>query len=307
MGFLNQFGTILGTLPLNMGRQFFVAPSATYTLGGRSFVASDGNDGLSPERALLTVAAALTLTTASAGDMVVLLPGAHTATASLAMSKAGVILTGIPSTRGKMFHHGTSLTTSASDEVINITAAAIEICHLDIVGVTTKVAVDFSSAANRLHVHDCFIDMTVPAVNTGTKGIAALGAASEVLIEDCYFLSDGAQGVAIDATAITASVIRRNYIVNNAGTWAAGCLTGAATANVIFEANIFYCSGTAMTVGVDGTGATIASGVAFVNNRFGSLVTKGVDNYDAGEAELSENYDFGVGATDGGVLVVAIT
>ena len=40
---------------------------------------------------------------------------------------------------------------------------------------------------------------------------------------------------------------------------------------------------------------------------FGVTVTVPVDNFDAAEAVLSENYDFGVGATDGGVLVVAIT
>jgi hypothetical protein len=291
----------------HIGRTFFVAPSASYTIGGKACVASDGNDGLSPDRAFLTVAAALSATAASVGDVVVLLPGAHTAAASLAMSKAGITLMGLSRGARQPLGQHTTLTTTADDEVINVTAADCKILDLGIIGVTTKAAVNFSSAAHRLQVAGCYFDMATAAVNTGTVGLDATGAASGVLIEDNYFLSDGAQGVAIDVTAITASIVRRNYIVNNAGTWAAAVSAGAATANVLFEANIFLCTGTAMTVGVDGTGATIASGVIFMNNRFSSLVTKGVDNFDAGEAELSENYDAGVGGTDGGVLVVAIT
>ena len=71
--------------------------------------------------------------------------------------------------------------------------------------------------------------------------------------------------------------------------------------------NLITSYGTALTVGVNGTGATIASGVQCVDNRFGSLVTVPVDNFDAGECELAENYHLGVGGTDGGVLIVVIT
>ena len=306
MALLNSFGTQWGLLHDHMGRQFFVAASATYTIGGQSYAASDNNDGRSPERALLTIAAALALTTASAGDVVVLLPGAHSVAASLAMSKAGVMLTGLPGSNRRPLRSNTSITISASDEIINITAANIEICHLDIIPITAKNAIDFSSAASYLYIHDCYIDLNTPAVNIATQGIVALGAATGVIIDDCYFLADGAQGVAIDATGAINSMLRRCYFVVNAGTWAAAVLTGAAT-RLFVEACIFLCTGTAMTVGIDGTGMTGASGVIMMNNRFSSLVTKGVDNYDAGEAELSENYDAGVGATDGGVLVVAIT
>lgn len=306
MGTLNSFGTIAGTLPAFMGRQFFVAPSASYTIGGRTYVASDGNDGLSPERALLTVAAALALTTASAGDMVVLLPGDHTATASLAMSKAGVTLTGIPGMRSRPIASNTSLTVSASDEIINVTAADVEICNLRIIPITAKTGIDASAAANRLYLHDLYFDLTTPAVNTGTVGFASIGANSQVLIEDCYALSDGAQGPALTLTGTLNSIVRNCTIQNNAGSWAVGVLCGAAT-KVLMHDCLFVSTGTAMTAGVSGTGATGASGCIFMNNRFSSLVTVGIDNFDAGEAELSENYDAGVGATDGGVLIVAIT
>ena len=62
-----------------------------------------------------------------------------------------------------------------------------------------------------------------------------------------------------------------------------------------------------MVVGVNGTGATLASGVLVSYCHFGSLVTKGVDVFDAGEAELAENYAAGVGSADGGALITAIT
>jgi hypothetical protein len=59
---------------------------------------SDGNDGLSPERPLATIAQAIANCTANVGDVIVLLPGTHNATtlagstaaAALAFSKAGI-------------------------------------------------------------------------------------------------------------------------------------------------------------------------------------------------------------------------
>jgi len=134
-----------------------------------------------------------------------------------------------------------------------------------------------------------------------------LGAADDLLIDGCTFVSDGAQGNAIVATAAIRSAIKNCLIYNTAGTWASAILCGAATTGLYIVDNIITSYGTALTAGVNGTGATIASGVQCVRNQFGSLVTVPVDNFDAGECELSENYQLGVGATDGGALIVAIT
>ena len=62
-------------------RIFFIAPSASYTIDGRAHIASDENDGLHPERALLTINRFVALATANVGDVGKLLPGTHTMSA----------------------------------------------------------------------------------------------------------------------------------------------------------------------------------------------------------------------------------
>src|SRR3989304_551054 len=82
MAYITKFGGFWGMLPQTSGRIFWVAPSATYTVEGRTYAASDGNDGLSPERAFRTVDYAVGQTTANVGDVLVLLPGSHSVSAT---------------------------------------------------------------------------------------------------------------------------------------------------------------------------------------------------------------------------------
>jgi len=306
MGFITKYGSLWGSIPQTAGRVFWVAAAADYTVEGRSYTASDENDGLSPERAMVTLDAAVNAAT-SAGDVIVALPGDHTTTASLAMDTAGVTLTGLPSGTGNFLKQRASITGPAGDEAINVTAANIEIAHLTIVPITALTAIDFTADGDNLHIHDCHFDMATPAADTGTIAIEALGAASKLLVQNCYFDSGGAQGDAIVATATLDGVIQNSVFSCSAGSWASVILCGAATDRLLIRDNDFICSGTAITIGVNGTGATLASGVLCHRNVFGSLVGVGIDAFDAGEAELAENYAAGVGATDGGVLIVAIT
>ena len=168
-------------------------------------------------------------------------------------------------------------------------------------------AIDLTAAADRLHIHDCAFDMATPAANTGTIGIDAIGAASNVLIDNCYFECDAAQGAAIVATALLDSLIQNCTILQSAGTWAAAIVTGAATDRVVIRDCDFLVSAGTMTIGINGTAATIASGVSLTRCHFSSSTTVGIDGFGAGEADISECYAMGVGATDGGVLIVAIT
>ncbi len=264
------------------------------------------------KRAYATVAAALADCVDGRGDAIVLMPGTHTvSSASLAMSKAGVSIYGPEAWMERNMPHMRSsavLTTDiAADQIMNVTAADCAIVGVTVTPITAAAGIDVSAAANRFTMKDCFIDMATPAVNVATVGLSVLGAASNVLIDGCAFESDGAQGNAIVATALVNSLIRGCLLYNTAGTWASAVLCGAATTGLWFRGNLFDCYGTALTVGINGTGATIANGVKCEGNRFGSLVTVGIDNFDAGECAISENYDFGVGAADGGVLITAIT
>lgn len=244
------------------------------------------------------------------GDAIVCLPGTHTiSTASLAMSKAGVKIIGPEAWFGRPVYMPSAILTSeiTADEIANVTAPDVGFIGLTIRPITAGVGIDFSSAASGFLVDQCHVDLYTPAVNIATVGLKALGAASHGTIRNCKMVADGAQGDAIIVTALVDSLVEGNLIYNTAGTWASAVLCGAGTTGVWFIKNTFDSYGTALTAGINGTGATIANGVKCEDNRFGSLVTVGIDNFDAGECAISQNYDFGVGATDGGVLIVAIT
>jgi hypothetical protein len=301
-----NYGRLWGQIPNTAGQVFWVAPSDGYTVGGNAYRASNDNSGLLPEQALRTVNRAWALATANAGDVIVLLPGTHTPTASIAASVAGVTMMGLPGGAGNYLRQKATIAAVTGDETMNITAAGIEIAYLNVIPVTAQEAIDVTAVAG-VHIHHCMIDMNTPAVSTSTVGIAAIGAATELLIDSCYFNCDGAQGNAIVATATLDSVISNCLFSLSAGTWASAILCGAATDRLLVARDTFSCAGTAITVGVNGTGATLATGVLCHDNRFSSLVTVPIDGFDAAECEISENYDAGVGAADGGVLITAIT
>jgi hypothetical protein len=307
MASLTNYGGIWGQIPNTAGRIYWVAPSASYTVDGESHSASDDNDGLSPERALLTVDRAWNLVTADVGDVIVPLPGTHSPSASIAADIAGVTMMGLPSGAGNPLRQKTVIGAVTGDQNINVTAADIEIAYLHFIPVTADSAVDLSAAADRLHIHHCSFDMATPAASTGTMGIDAIGAASNVLIDHCYFECDGAQGPGITATALLDSKIEDCEFLQSSGTWAAAVVTGAGTDRLYIKRCTFDCTGTAMTIGINGTAADQPSGVIMYDNRFGSLVTVGIDGFGAAEAEVAENYQAGIGATDGGVLITAIT
>lgn len=307
MGFLTKYGTQFGAIPQTAGNIYWVAPSASYTVAGRAYSASDDNDGLSPERALVTIDRAWNLVTANVGDGIIALPGTHSPATSIAADVAGVFLMGLPGGAGNYTRQKTVIAAVTGDQNINVTAADIEISFLHLIPVTADSAIDLSADADRLHVHHCSFDMATPAASTGTQGIDAIGAASNVLIDNCYFECDGAQGAAIVATALLDSTIENCVIAQSTGTWAAAIVTGAGTDRLMIRDCDFLASNATMTIGINGTAATIASGVTMLRNYFASSVTVGIDGFGAGEADIAENFAAGVGATDGGVLIVAIT
>lgn len=204
--------------PEHSGRRFYVAPSASYTVEGQTYAASDSNDGLNVRKAKLTPHALFSSSLVSSGDVVVLLPGAHSWSSSLVASVAGVTITGLPRgavhTKNRMPISGTqcltSVTLSTADEVINVTAADVEICHLHVIPVATSQGIDYSAAATRLHVHDCTFNLST-AEDTATMGIEAVGAGTDVLLDHNYFLVVGNQGPAIRVAAATV----RNKIENS--------------------------------------------------------------------------------------------
>ena len=297
MALITKYGTIWGAIPTTAGRVFWVAPTAAYTVEGRSYPASDDNDGLSPERALRTVnRAATVLVTANAGDVVVMLPGTHVLTAAITASIAGVTYMGLPSGAGNRMRQKTVVQATASAACFAITATDVELAYLHMVPTTANSAVTISAAGSRGYVHHCSFDMYTAVASTSTRGINATGAAANVLIEQCVFHNAGAQGEAMVLTALTDSQVQDCDIYSQSGVWAAAMLVGAATARVQIKRCNFAPSGTTatMTIGISGTGADIAGGIFVTDCLFASSaaghVIRAIDGFGATTLEAVNNY-----------------
>jgi hypothetical protein len=310
MALITRYGGFWGFVPVTSGRIFFVAPSASYTVEGRAYSASDSNDGLSPERALVTVDQAVSLATDAVGDVIVLLPGAHTTTASLAVSKANLTFTGFP---GNPVRPPTSITCGASDEIMNVTAADVTVQHLRLIPITQKAAIDFTSAANRLRVHNCSIDLATAAAHTSTQGIAATTAAqspSHVLIENNYVECDGAQGAAFAMGDSKDYIVRGNTVVQSAGTWAAAASgLGTTSQRGLWANNTFLTqAGATQTAGIKGADVGSASAVQAVGNLFAGpigAVAKPFEDWGSADLEIVENYQSS--GASGSLIITAIT
>lgn len=257
-----------------------------------------------------TINAAFAAMTAGQGDCIVPLPGAHTLSAALAWNVAQTYLIGPELFFGIPCRKSSAIITAAAGaKGITVTAADVVIAGVSVVPVTTKSFLDFSVAAARLRVHQVYVDLATPAANTGTKGFVATGAAPDVHISACVVVSGGAQGPAVDITAMVDGQIEDCLIYNNAGTWAVGIQTGAGVKGMKIRRNRFDCYGTAMTVGIDGTGADQVGGISIDDNYFHSLVGSPLKNFglNSNKVNLTNNYQGTIGGGTGGALVTVTT
>lgn len=246
--------------PSNRGQVLFVAPTAS---GG-----SDGNDGLSPERPLETINGAILKCTANAGDLIVLLGGTYTFTASQAVNVAGVTITGPPG--GNPQKRRASITTSASDEVINVTAANVEIANLHVVVVTAKAGIDFTDAADELTIRNCSFDMFTAAASTSTIGLKSLGTSGGVknlVVDGCYFESLDAQGPYGDLNDVSYGTVQNTTSRHTGSTALAdGWVSATGAVDIIFD-NVKVINGTSAVVtdAIDWTGNTTDGSIQLRN------------------------------------------
>jgi hypothetical protein len=304
MAYITKYGSFWGFIPQTSGNVYWVAPSASYTVEGRTYSASDDNDGLSPERAVLTLDRAIDLATASVGDVIVLLPGSHSWSATAAVDKAGLTITGIPSGSGHPQRQRTSITTSASDQVLNITAADIELAYLNVIPVTTMAGIDLTAAADRVYVHDCSFDMYTAATSTATKGLVSLatsGSVAKLYIDNCYFESDGAQGPALDLTYCHDARIKNCEFVlqaNATAAWAEAVVATTGAVGVLMEhCRFIHGTTTVITEIIDWTGTTDDASLILHDVVFaeGSIVQASADN-----DVMADNTSFAVQIANGG-------
>lgn len=273
MSLITKYGSFWGMIPQTNGRVYFVSPSDSYTIEGRTFSASNDNDGLSPERALRTLAQAITNATASVNDVIVLLPGAHSWTTSTAVNKAGLTITGIPGGRGHYQRHRASITTTAADEVLNITAANVEIAYLHVIGVTAQAAVDYSNGADQLYIHDCSFDLytQVESISTiGLKSVGTAGGVDRLQLERCYFESLGGTGAHLNVDSVNKGYVYDCTFRHTGSTALADGVTGATGAiDVMFDnCRWIFGTGAIITDAIDWTGNTLDASLAIRNCWF---------------------------------------
>lgn len=203
---LSSFGIpLIGSGPVfTTGTVFFVGSTATG--------ASDGNDGLAPNKALATIDAAVGKCTASVGDTIVVMPG-HVETiataGALALDVAGISIVGLGNKRNRPIIDFTAtagtMTISAAnisvqnvnfrgsiDAVvapITISAADCEMFNflwVDASATQPTNTITTTAGANRLHLHDFEYEGDTAA---GTvAGIAIVGG-DGIKIHD--FIADG--------------------------------------------------------------------------------------------------------------------
>jgi hypothetical protein len=249
---------------MTTGRVFWVAPSTSYTVEGRTYSGSDDNDGLSPERALITVNRAVALCTADVGDVIMLLPGSHSWTATQTIDKAGLTILGIaggpvdPHEHGTRTHRYMSSVTSTAN-VFTISAARTELAYLHIIPPSALAGI--SLAAADANIHDCTWNITT-AANTATFGISVTGATARPRFSNHYVYVESNQGPFLRCASATGGldggVLSRSFI----------CLAGSTAWDDVIEittgvdnftiadCDFIHSSGAIMTDVVDVAGNT---------------------------------------------------
>lgn len=261
MSFITKYGGFWGMIPQTSGKVFFVAPSDSYTLEGKTYSASDNHLGDNPDKALRTLGRAMDLVTATAGDVIVLLPGAHSLTAQESIDVAGVTITGLPSGKGHPNRMRTSLTTSAADETLLIGASNVELAYIHFIPVTAQASIEANNSADYLYIHDCTCQMITPTANTATmffQSIATSSGLTNLVIENCYVETVGGQGPALDLNDCAYATIKDCTFRLQGGTaWADAVVSATGALDVLFE-NCKWLSGTAavITDPIDWTGNT---------------------------------------------------
>lgn len=246
-----------GTAPLTTGDVFFV----------HSGTGSDSNDGQNIEAALATIDAAIGKCTASKGDLIIVMPG-HAETisgaTSLVMDVAGVAVLGL-GTGGLR----PTLTYSATDSIISITAANCTLDNMVCVGAIDNIVTGISVAATADGCTLRNIEMKDGASDEEFLIAVSIAAATtDVTIEGFRFygLGGGMSECILLVGAADRFKLLNSYIRCDAS---AQIVDGAAaaSADVLVQGNTLINIDTAAGLGV-----------AFNNSSYGWVVDNRVTN-----------------------------
>lgn len=169
------------------GKTFYVCNSTTAAeLQPLGIAGSDGNDGLTPERPLATIDAAINKCSAGRGDTIIVMPG-HAET----VANATTIIPDVSHVRILGLGEGEKrpIITFATATTANIpvSGANTEIAGLVFkCNIASQVAM-ITTTATDVHIHDCeFREGTAVGLNNITIG-AADGDSDRAKIHDCEF------------------------------------------------------------------------------------------------------------------------
>jgi hypothetical protein len=320
MAGITRYGDIAGQMPNVTGETYWVAPSASYTVYGKSCGASDGNSGTDPRKALLTLGAAVAKCTASVGDTIVLLPGSHAWTGATALSVAGITVTGLSSNASNVEglrgarggRKNRTAVTATGGHVLTVSAADVEISFLHFVPAAGYAGIAPTAAGDRVFIHDCTFAETT-ATNTATMGIdlywtGTAATLDDVVVRNCTFVNADANGPAIHVGATTIDLTIENCSFRNTGDTAwddAIEIIPASLGTVIRDCDFLErASGTVITDCIDNTGATVDGSTTVLRCMF-PVGSNSLTNANVADNQVAENYLMAASASQGGTLVLS--
>ncbi len=336
MAFVTKFGTVFGQLPQQLGRVLFVAPSASYSIDGRSYSASDDNDGLSPERALLTLSQALTNARSDEGETVFLLRGIHAQTATLRWNKSVAIVgeapaVEIPGVALGIMPPAILSFVGAAAPGLSIEADNVHLAHLTLRPapgfgtiifrnaspdglVAHNVVVDFSKGQPSLDTAGIDFGYRANVAGLATRSMTRLAQTTQLAtayLSNVRVLSNGAYGPGVlTATADVTFVDGRFH--NRIGVWATAFAVATGTGYIFIANSSWSGQGTSnIAIPVDGTNAGIIAGkVRCQDLRFGArtlvISNSPIDNFAPGVVEVIECYEAGLLGVGGATVSSSI-
>ena len=320
MGWITKFGTQWGNVPQTAGNVYWVSPTSTYTVEGRSYSASDNNDGLSPERALASIAQAISNATANAGDVIMLLPGAaFTSAATVAINKAGLTFVGChASGRTSPAMRNLPIALQSANKVqwtstfagagITMTVPDTTFDNIAFIPLTAQTIITCSALVKNTVWSDCAFLLSA-AASASTKGVVFTGAGDSIGFVNTHFYNTiGAQGPAFDLTAVTNFHVEKCIFTNTTGTWAIAGQLGAGSNGVFYDCD-FVNRGTAITTGIDGTGVAVAAAV-YARNCYSTVspaATNMFKNFTSTDLSNVNCYIATISLGTGGTLITTTT
>lgn len=318
MSLLTKYGTLWGTVPETTGDIWWVSPADSYTVGGKSYDASNDADGLSPDRALRTPAQAITNARANNGDVIMMLPGTHTSASTVTCNKAGLTFVGahpvhriVPQIRTYALNTKVNWTSTFAGTAVTNTAADCAFVGINMIPVTARSFMTCIATPRNAFI-GCAVTLSATA-STSTKGIVFSGAAgANCSFMDCVFLNNVAssiQGPCLDLTAAVNFLVEGCDILlsGTATAWAVAIQLGAASSGIFRRNHIAAMGVGTITIGIDGTGVIVANAIHAVENTYGVSPGAGaMKTFDNTDVSLVNNYYGGASGTTGSVIQVVV-